>query len=160
MSITFETLLVGCAAQAFQLAQLMLGDVHDAEDAVQEAALKGWSKYGGLRPHSSFTAWFLAIVANQCRSMRRTRWWRLRAASELPDIPLQGHEELAVSRMDLQDLLGRLSAEEQALLYLYFALDLSQAEIGQVLGLRTGTVKTRIHRLIVRLRRAAEEETP
>jgi RNA polymerase sigma-70 factor (ECF subfamily) len=155
---TFESLLATCARHAFDLACAMLGDPQDAEDAVQEAALKAWAKFGGLRPDSSFRAWFLTIVANQCRSMRRTRWWRLRHALELPEVPLAGHEDRAVSRLDLVSLLRQLPPEQQGLLYLYFELDLPHAEIGRILRLRTGTVKTRLHRVVTRLRRSVEED--
>src|SRR5215831_8364488 len=82
---TFEGLLRDCAVPALHLAHGMLGDAHDAEDAVQEAAVRAWSSFGRFRRDSSFRAWFLSIVANQCRSMRRTRWWRLRTAGDLPD---------------------------------------------------------------------------
>jgi DNA-directed RNA polymerase specialized sigma24 family protein len=68
---TFEGLLASCAAQAYQLACSMLDDEQDAEDAVQESAVRAWTSFGHLRPGSSFRAWFLTIVANQCRSMRR-----------------------------------------------------------------------------------------
>jgi RNA polymerase sigma-70 factor (ECF subfamily) len=155
---TFEGLLGACARQGFDLAYAILGDAQDAEDAVQEAAVKAWAKFGGLQPGSSFRAWFLTIVANQCRSMRRTRWWRLRHAVELPEVPLRGHEDRAVSRLDLVSLLRQLPPEQQGLLYLYFELDLPHAEIGRILRLRTGTVKTRLHRVVTRLRRSVEEE--
>ena len=155
----FESLLRECAVPAFHLAHVMLGDTHDAEDAVQEAAVRAWTRFDRFRHDSSFRAWFLTIVANQCRSMRRTRWWRLRTAGELPEQALPGHEDQTVSRLRLQDLLGELTLEQQTLLYLAFGLDLPHAETGRILGLRTGAVKTRVHRLVKRLQRAAGEET-
>jgi RNA polymerase sigma-70 factor (ECF subfamily) len=156
--VTFESLLTACTVPAYQLAHAMLGDRQDAEDAVQEAAVKAWATYQRWRHEASFRSWFLTIVANQCRSMRRTRWWRLRQAVELPEVPQLGHEERTVRRLDLQGLLDRLSGEQRALLYLCFELDLPHAEIGRILGVRTGAVKTRRHRLVRQLQRAAGEE--
>lgn len=158
-TVTFESLLASCAVPAFQLAWAMLGDAHDAEDAVQEAAVRAWTRFRGWRHDATFRTWFLAIVANQCRSMRRTAWWRLRMTVELPEVRLRGHEDLTVSRLDLASLLDRLPREQQALVYLYFELDLPQAEIAGILGIRTATVKTRLHRLVTRLRRTMEEDT-
>jgi len=157
---TFESLLQDCAVPAFYLARVMLGDAHDAEDAVQEAAFRAWSRFDRFRHDSSFRAWFLSIVANQCRSMRRTRWWRLRTAGELPDGVLASHEERTISRLRVQELLGELTVAQQTLLYLSFGLDLPHAETGRILGLRTGTVKARVHRLVKRLQLAAGEVTP
>jgi RNA polymerase sigma factor (sigma-70 family) len=157
---TFESLLRDCALPAFHLARVMLGDAYEAEDAVQEAAVRAWTRFDRFRPDSSFRAWFLTIVANQCRSMRRTRWWRLRTAAELPDGVLASHEERTISRLRIQDLLGELTVDQQTLLYLSFGLDLPHAETGRILGLRTGTVKTRVYRLVKRLKLAAEEGTP
>src|SRR5262245_41055125 len=148
---TFESLLTSCTTQAFQLAHTMLGDVQEAEDAVQEAAVKAWTRFARFRRDASFRTWFLAIVANQCRSLRRTRGWQLRRGPELRDVPLPGHEAGTVDRMDVRTLVARLPREQRALLYLYFELDLPQAEIGRILRLRTGTVKTRLHRVIARL---------
>ena len=159
-AVVFESLLRDCAVPAFHLAHVMLGDAHDAEDAVQEAAVRAWTRFDRFRRDSSFRAWFLTIVANQCRSMRRTRWWRLRTAAELPDAALPSHEERTISRLRLQDLLGELTVPQQTLLYLSFGLDLPHAETGRILGLRTGAVKTRVHRLVKRLQQAAGEETP
>ena len=157
---TFESLLQDCAVSAFRLARVMLGDGHDAEDAVQEAAFRAWTRFDRFRRDSSFRAWFLTIVANQCRSMRRTRWWRLRTAGELPDGVLASHEERTISRLRVQELLGELTVAQQTLLYLSFGLDLPHAETGRILGLRTGTVKARVHRLVKRLQLAAGEVTP
>jgi RNA polymerase sigma factor (sigma-70 family) len=155
---TFENLLTSCSTQAFQLAHTMLGDAQEAEDAVQDAALKAWRRFQQFRSDASFRTWFLAIVANQCRSMRRTRRWQLRRGPELRDVELPGHEAGTVSRMDVQSLVARLPREQRALIYLYFVLDLPQAEIGKILRLRTATVKTRLHRVVARLRRALDEE--
>src|SRR5258708_39931049 len=155
---TFEDLLSSCSMPAFHLAWTMLGDVQEAEDAVQEAAVKAWTRFRQFRREASFRTWFLAIVANHCRSTRRTRRWQLGRGAELGEVPHAGHEAGAVMRMDVQSLVARLPREQRALLYLYFALDLPQAEVGRILNLRTGTVKTRGHRLVTQLRRAMEED--
>jgi RNA polymerase sigma-70 factor (ECF subfamily) len=155
---TFEDLLSSCSTPAFHLACAMLGDAQEAEDAVQEAAVKAWRHFNRFRHDASFQTWFLAIVANQCRSMRRTRGWQMRRGAELPEVPLASHEASTVRRMDVQSVVARLPREQRALLYLYFALDLPQAEIGQILHVRTGTVKIRLHRVMAQLRRALEDE--
>lgn len=60
---------------AFRVAFGLLHDVDEAEDAVQEASFKAWRRLDNLQPGKSLRPWFLAIVANQCRSVSRSRWW-------------------------------------------------------------------------------------
>src|SRR5438874_13715496 len=57
-----------------RLAYAMLQKVHDAEDAVQEAALKVWRDADRFRGGSELRPWFLTIVANESRQRRRNRW--------------------------------------------------------------------------------------
>jgi hypothetical protein len=69
----FEALIGPLVEPALRLAQSMLGDRWEAEDATQEAITRAWRKLGQLRPGMPLRPWFLAIVVNQCRNVRRTR---------------------------------------------------------------------------------------
>src|ERR1700693_978827 len=71
----FDQLVGPLVDQGFRLAYGMLHDREAAEDAVQEAAVRAWRKLGNVRPGSEMRPWFLAIVANQCRTTVRGRWW-------------------------------------------------------------------------------------
>src|SRR5258705_7168894 len=73
----FGKLLGPVLDPAFRLAMTMLKDRTAAEDAVQEAAFKAWRKLDRFRAGSEMRPWFLAIVANECRSTRRSRWWQV-----------------------------------------------------------------------------------
>jgi DNA-directed RNA polymerase specialized sigma24 family protein len=72
----FEALIGPLVEPALRLAQSMLGDRWEAEDATQEAITRAWRKLGQLRPGMPLRPWFLAIVVNQRRNVRRTRWGR------------------------------------------------------------------------------------
>src|SRR5215472_384315 len=97
----FETLLRPLISRGCQLAYSMLRDWVEAEDVVQEAALKAWRALPRLRPSTTdLRPWFLTIVANQARAVRRPRafstitmgdltWHpRLSAMVEMPDTAL------------------------------------------------------------------------
>lgn len=71
----FELVLGDLIPHGHRLACGMLHDPAAAEDAVQEAALKAWRKQSRLQAGVDPLPWFLAIVANECRSMRRRRRW-------------------------------------------------------------------------------------
>lgn len=151
----FEELLSPVLDPAFRLAITMLRDRAAAEDAVQEAALKAWRKLGGFRRDADLRPWFLAIVANECRSARRTRWWSVIRSDSvdpagLPD-PAAG---AATDRLDLHAALDRLPKHHLVALTLYYHLDLPIEEVARVLGCSRGAAKTRIHRALRALRPA------
>jgi RNA polymerase sigma factor (sigma-70 family) len=82
----FEESVRPLLRQAFHLAQSMLLDRHEAEDAVQDATLNAWRSFGQFRDHGGgLRPWFLKIVANQCRSRLRSRWWQVWRRAELRD---------------------------------------------------------------------------
>jgi hypothetical protein len=60
---------------AFRVAFGLLHDRGEAEDAVQEAAFKAWRKLATVRSGAPLRPWFLAIVGNHCKSVRRKGWW-------------------------------------------------------------------------------------
>jgi len=70
----FESLLAPVFAMGARLAYAMLLDRTEAEDVVQDATVKAWRRLGNIRPGADFTPWFLGIVANECRTVRRGRW--------------------------------------------------------------------------------------
>lgn len=55
----------------YRFALCMLGNVHDAEDAVSESVATGWEKRGQLRRASAFKSWMFQIAANCCRQKLR-----------------------------------------------------------------------------------------
>ena len=59
----------------YRLAVAMMRDPEEAHDSVQDATVKAWRSLDRLRDSSQARAWFLAIVANHCRSTMRQRWW-------------------------------------------------------------------------------------
>src|SRR5205085_229946 len=86
----FESLLRPLVEPAYRMAFAMLSDREDAEDAVQEGALKAWRAVRRIRPGvDSIRPWFFAIVANECRSARRRRWWTVLKVADLRPVPAE-----------------------------------------------------------------------
>jgi RNA polymerase sigma-70 factor (ECF subfamily) len=150
--------LVGVQLEAgYRVALAILGDPEEARDAVQEAAFKAWRRLGQLRDGGAARPWFLSIVANQCRSVRRGRWW---SVVRLPSLDRGGpdFEATTAQSTDLQRALSRLSAEDRLPLFLHFYLDLPLEEVGAVLGLTAAGAKTRVYRAARKLRPGLELE--
>ena len=141
--------LVGPHLEAgYRVALAILRDPDEAHDAVQESAFKAWRRIRQLNEIASARAWFLAIVANQCRSMRRTRWW---SVIRLPQVD-SGVDEFPSDSTDLGRALAKLPREDRLALFLHFYLDLPLDEVGSVLGLSPAGAKTRVYRAAKKLR--------
>jgi len=137
---------------AHRLATVILRDRSAAEDAVQEAALKAWRKRDQLRGGAEgFRAWFLSIVANECRMARRTRWWHVVRFAEPPE-PRAEAEEAGVSSSDLRDAVLRLDPGDRAAIFCFFYLDMPMDEVARVLGVSASAARSRVYRAARRLR--------
>lgn len=151
-SDAFTAQLEAVLDPAHRLATVLLRDRTAAEDAVQEAALKAWRKFGQLRGGAaSFRSWFLSIVVNECRMARRTRWWQVIRMAEPPE-PRQSVEEVAVTSSDLREAVLRLDPGERAALFCFFYLDLPMEEVARVLGVSQSAARSRVYRAARRLR--------
>ena len=134
---------------AFKLAVVLLRDPHEAEDAVQEATLKAWRGLDGLRDVNAARSWFLSIVANQCRSVRRARWWSVLRTDTVRNAEVALESD---ARLDLTREMSRLPVTDRAALFLFFYLDLPLAEVARVLKISPQAAKSRVHRAVGRLR--------
>lgn len=132
---------------AYRLAFSMLREQQSAEDAVQEAALKAWRNVRRLRSDTqTLRPWFLTIVANQCRSMRRSPWWQvLRLADSPEQVSL---DAISDDRIDLARALQQLPREQRLTLALRYYLDLPIDEVAGVLGISVSAAKSRIRRAL------------
>lgn len=150
----FDALLEPLVDPAFRLAMAMLSDRAAAEDVVQEAAFKAWRRLDQFREGSDLRPWFLTIVANQCRSLRRTRWFRVVRQAEVwgADVVSRSAEDAAIDRSELHRALERLPKRHLLPLVLRYRLDLSTAEIADVLGCTPAAAKLRVHRALRAMR--------
>src|SRR5690349_6864713 len=149
--IAFSDLITEEYQAAFRLAFALLHDVNAAEDAVQEAAFKAWRRIDQLRAGASFRAWLLGIVANECRSMSRARWWSVVRSHEIrgPSGNMPADE---LASLELRTALKRLSDDDRLILILRFYVDLPYEEIAQHFGVSPKAARTRTERALKRLR--------
>ena len=153
--VAFMRLLEPSLEPGYRLACGILHDNQAAEDALQEAAFKAWRKLGQLREGHELRPWFLGIVANECRTVRRSRWWSVlkwpesRQADEAtPDSGLNG--------IELRRALRRLDTNKRLALVLHWYLDLPLDEISAITGVSVRAVESRLQRGMSELRRLME----
>jgi RNA polymerase sigma-70 factor (ECF subfamily) len=147
----FGALLGALLPPAYRLACGMLQDRQLAEDAVQEAAVMAWRKMHRLRNGWRIEPWFLGIVANQCRTIRRGRWWSV-VKTDAPARPVEAPDDRIVQSLDLRRALARLTHDQRLVVVLYFYLDLPLQQIATVTGASFAAVRGRLYRAIRQLR--------
>jgi RNA polymerase sigma-70 factor (ECF subfamily) len=149
---------------AQRVAYLITQEAAEAEDAAQEAFIRAYYALHRFRPGASFRAWLLRIVVNQARNRLKATRRRADLMSRAAGQHLLGQvsltpEAAALANEQRRALFNALSAlrEDDRLVLAYrFFFDLPEAEIAEALGCARGTVKSRLSRALVRLRRVLE----
>ena len=161
----FEALVQGEVAGVYRTALAILGNAADAEEATQDAFVSAWRGFRSLQDPSRFDAWLGRIVVNSCRMTLRRR----RGVREITLEPEQRSAEIeraqavaadpaqiAVDALVFDRAFDRLSVEERHLLTLAYADDRPLDEVGRLLGIPVGTVKSRLSRARSALARALD----
>jgi RNA polymerase sigma-70 factor (ECF subfamily) len=174
----FTTLFDRHRQKAFDLAWRVLGDAALAADAVQEAFLTVYRKGGRFEARAQFTSWLYRVVLNQSidlrRRERRQRMAHLgdaagasraagphasnapateRAADPASPCPAPDEAVLDAETAALvRAAIARLSPKLAAVVVLRYPQGLSYEEIGEILGLPPGTVRSRLNRAHAALR--------
>jgi RNA polymerase sigma-70 factor (ECF subfamily) len=151
--------LVQLGNGAHALATQMLGNPDDATDAVHDAFVKVLRKPEAYKASNGpLTPWFLRVVRNHCIDMIRRRRHGTVEVDELRD-PRPGPEgslEIAQRDMELHKALATLSSEQKQIIVLRDYMDLSYAEIADILEIAKGTVMSRLHRARLALKEELE----
>lgn len=149
----FRRLADAHLGDAYRLARLILRDSGEAEDAVHDAFVTAWTKWSTLRDQERFTPWFDRIVVNTCRNRLRARRTRHAHAGVTEVGPgLCDPHGMTLDRELVGAAFVHLDADQRIILALRYYRDLQVDEISRVLQIRPGTVKSRIHRALSRLR--------
>lgn len=161
----WETIVQRYQGIAFRTAYLLSGSAADAEEAAQDGFVKAYRALGRFRRGAPLRPWLLKIVANQARNRRRAAGRRealaLRAATQdRPGDAVPSPEAALLSTEERERLLAAvnaLSEEHRLAVACRYFLDLSEEETAAALGVRRGTVKSRLSRALERLRESLEE---
>jgi RNA polymerase sigma-70 factor, ECF subfamily len=140
----FQQLIEPLLRQSAAYAYAIVRHRQDAEDALQEAAIKSFRALASYDPSRSFKAWWLAILRNCCRDLlrRRPSTAPLDAAECAPVARQNGD---SADRDDLHAALNRLSQTHREILELRYFGGCTYREIAGVLDIPEGTVMSRLH---------------
>ena len=148
----FESLVAAELDGAYRLAGVILGDPWQAEDATHDAVVQAWLRFGSLRDTDRFGAWFGRVLVNGCRDRLRERARRPIAVGAEVDRPVEDRTGAIDDRLLLDDAFAGLSPDHRVTLVLRFYADLPVEAIAELTGVPAGTVKSRLHVALERMR--------
>ncbi len=136
--------------RVFQIAYGVLGNRADAEEVAQEAFLRAYQKFRSLRDAEKFRAWVnriaFRLALNRQRGTRRrldrdTAWHS--SGSETVDGAHSAEQRLLLEQLRIH--IERLPEKFRRVLQLSIVEDMDSADVGAVLGIPEGTVRSRLH---------------
>lgn len=154
----FEELVNRYQNNVYRLALRMCGNAHDAEEVAQEAFVAAWRGLPSFRGESKFSSWLYQLTSNAAvdflrREKRHRNTTPVEEQLELAaDGTPQQDAETSEMRENLQKALLALTPEHRQIFLLRQMEQLSYEEIGQLLRLESGTVKSRLNRAKKQLR--------
>ena len=156
---TFEGVVAPWVDEMYRAAAAIVGEA-DARDVTQDALLDAWRGFARLRDPARVRPWLHAIVANRSRKFLRARRSRPRfvAVTTLPEGSVDDRSTAFAERDRLDRAFDSLPADQRIALALHYTLDLSVPQVAAALSVPDGTVKSRIHAGVERLRAALDGE--
>ncbi|HDR7914649.1 TPA: sigma-70 family RNA polymerase sigma factor [Bacillus wiedmannii] len=150
--------------EVYKTAHFLIEDKTDVDDVVQEIYIQ---LYESLRKYDSekpFRPWLIGLTIKQIHSYRRKRWMRLRIIKKAEEqrkpvqIDFSNDVVSKISNQKLIELIHKLPYKSKQVIILRYLHDYSQEEVAQILHIPIGTVKSRIHAALKKLRQKEQVE--
>lgn len=161
----FATLVKKYQKSVHALAWRKIGDFHIAEEITQDTFLIVYQKMATLKDHRSFAGWLYRIAARQCNAWLRKKRIETQSIDDTDNNLIEkmtysryiAEEKAKSSRAAQEDLvhklLARLQESERTVVTLHYFGEMTCEEISRFLGVSASTVKSRLRRARIRLKR-------
>jgi RNA polymerase sigma-70 factor (ECF subfamily) len=171
----FRELVTAHRDRVFNITYRMLGNRHEAEDVAQEVFIAVFKQIDNFREESKFSTWLYRVAVNHCKN--RLKYLKRRHTNERDEIdddtttagsngaigshvPSAPDRALAGAQMEklLAQAISELDEEQRVVVILRDVEDLSIEEICAITDLPDGTVKSRLHRARLALRKKLQRQ--
>jgi RNA polymerase sigma-70 factor, ECF subfamily len=158
----FDMLVGRIGDSLYSVARRILRDATLAQDATQQALLEAWRNLPKLRDPERFEAWAHRLLVNACHAeARRERRHRGNLRLLPHDEPMIPDPASRIAGMDQLDrAFEQLSVEHRTVVVLVHYLGMTPTEAAATLGTPAGTVRSRLHYALQRLRSTMEVDAP
>ena len=142
--------------ELYKTAFYTLGNSHDAEDVVSETFVEGYRGISNLRDDTLFRAWIFKILSARCNRKIAT-YYKSRQTicfDDLPSVPLdeKSYENESDTKILLINALNKLTSDERKIISLFVINGYKINEIAYMLDIPQGTISSKIHRTLKKLR--------
>lgn len=146
------------APELYRVALYTLGNAQDAEDAVSETFVEAYKGIRNLRDESSFKRWMMTILSVRCK--RRIAGYIKERKNvdidEMVDFPSTPDGVSPSEKISVWDAVSTLSEEERQIIMLATVQGYTTREVSEMLDLPHGTVSSKLHRTLKKLRHVLE----
>lgn len=129
----------------YRTAYAYLKNEHDAVEAVQELTYRALKKIHTVKEPAYIATWLVRIMINICLDMKKKQ----AKFVYNHDVDIASTDQQA---FEMADIIASLAIEQQELIYLKYFQDMKNADIAQLIKIPEGTVKSRLHTTLKRLR--------
>lgn len=163
--VAVSELLATHATPVYRLALHMLRNQADAEDATQTGIINALTNLHRFDEQRPFAPWLRQIVAREALKVQRAErtrfaFWQRQGRAERSNDSVESAVIVRAEHQDLWRAVNRLRDDDRLVLTLTYFMGMGEADAAAALGIRRGTVKSRKHNALVRLRALVEREFP
>lgn len=161
---SFQRLYDATSADVYRTVRYLLINQQDVEDVVSEVYMALWKSIDQFDQERTFRFWLHGLILRKTQDWRRKSWRRLRIIERRKAFPPEDsyydQDEILrkESANELFQLLNSLSVKHREVVVMRFFHDYSLEEISNLLHIPVGTVKSRLHTALKKLKREIEGE--
>lgn len=157
---SLETFVKSIEKRLYIIAMARLMNEADAKDVTQETLIKIYTKINQLHNMESLMPWATKILINECNNMLKKRK-KLEYSYDNLEMEkyLTDNEYIEIENdYNFFELIEHLTMEERTILTMYYSEDYTTKEIGKILKTNENTVRTKIKRAKLKIKKKFEEE--
>lgn len=160
----FAQVYESIAPDLYKVALYTLGNVHDAEDAVSEAFIEAYKGITKLRNAGSFKPWMMKILSIRCKR-KIAEYVKGKNVFDIESFMTTLSDDGNVSeevseQITVMNALGRLNHQERLIITLSVLQGYTTKDIAEILGSPQGTISSKMHRTLAKLRKMLETDEP
>ncbi len=162
---SFEKLIVKYNKYVYNIAYRMMGNEEDAKDMAQEALVKAYKSIASFKENAQFSTWLYRITINTCKDELRKNKQRMVSLDEpitehstVGDVIIDPNHNPVIAyeqeelKEHIQTALNHLSEDNRSVVILKDILGYSYEEIGAIMDIPIGTVRSKLNRSRTALR--------
>lgn len=149
---SFIQLLTDKEKLIYRIARAYTQNSHDAEDCISDSTIRAYDKLKQLKSPEKFYTWYISILVNTCRKKYKTINKEVEYIPEQHDFATEEIMQSTDNRILVELMLEHLKDNERDIIVLKYLKGFSLEEIAEILTIPVGTVKSRINRIIGKIK--------